>query len=109
MAANLAEVLRRFGPTYLRDHSLSTPQARAWRAIVACRTPALGWQLQRCDRCGQEQRLFRSCRNRHCPQSQHQARDAWQRRAGAARPASVWRRHRAGHRPRPAACRRRSW
>jgi hypothetical protein len=26
-------VLRRFGPAYLRDHSLSTPQARAWRAI----------------------------------------------------------------------------
>lgn len=50
MAANLAEVLRRFGSTYLRDHSLSTPQARAWRAIVTCRTPALGGQLQRCDR-----------------------------------------------------------
>ena len=77
MGANLAEVLRRFGSAYLRDHSLSTPQARAWRAIVACRTPALGGQLQRCDRCGQEQRLFRSCRNRHCPQCQHQARDAW--------------------------------
>ena len=79
MGAKLAEVLRRFGPTYLRDHSLSTPQARASRAIVACRTPALGGQLQRCDRCAQEQRLFRSCRNRHCPQCQHHARDAWRR------------------------------
>ena len=54
MGANLAEVLRRFGPDYLRDDSLSTPQARAWRAIVTCRTPALGGQLQRCDHCGQE-------------------------------------------------------
>ena len=77
MSATLAEVLRTFGRAYLRDHSLSTPQARAWRAIVACRTPALGGQLQRCDRCGREQRLFRSCRNRHCPQCQSQARDAW--------------------------------
>lgn len=77
MSATLAEVLRTFGPAYLRDHSLSTPQARAWRAIVACRTPALGGQLQRCDRCGREQRLFHSCRNRHCPQCQSQARDAW--------------------------------
>ena len=77
MSATLAEVLRTFGAAYLRDHSLSTPQARAWRAIVACRTPALGGQLQRCDRCGREQRLFRSCRNRHCPQCQSQARDAW--------------------------------
>jgi Putative transposase/Transposase zinc-binding domain len=79
MGATLAGVLRTFGPAYLRDHSLSTPQARAWRAIVACRTPALGGELQRCDRCGREQRLFRSCRNRHCPQCQNDARDAWRR------------------------------
>ena len=77
MGATPAEVLRTFGPAYLRDHSLSTPQARAWRAIVACRTPALGGKVQRCDRCGREQRLFRSCRNRHCPQCQSQARDTW--------------------------------
>lgn len=77
MAATLAEVLRTFGPDYPREHALSTAQARAWRAIVACRTPALGGQLQQCDQCGQQQRLFHSCRNRHCPQCQNDARDAW--------------------------------
>jgi hypothetical protein len=77
MAATLAEVLRTFGPAYLREHALSTAQARAWRAIVACRTPALGGKLQQCDRCGRQQRLFHSCRNRHCPQCQSHARDAW--------------------------------
>ena len=55
MPATLAEVLRAFGPAYLREHALSTPQARAWRAIVACRTPALGGQHLRCDGCGAEQ------------------------------------------------------
>jgi hypothetical protein len=73
----LAEVLRRFGPEYLRSHSLSTAQAKAWRAIVSCRTPALGGQLLRCDGCGREQWRWHSCRNRHCPQCQAQARDAW--------------------------------
>ena len=77
MSATLAEVLRTFGPAYLRQHSLSTVQARAWRAIVACRTPALGGKLQQCDQCGRQQRLFHSCRNRHCPQCQSGARDAW--------------------------------
>ena len=77
MSATLAEVLRTFGPAYLRQHSLSTAQARAWRAIVACRTPALGGKLQQCDQCGRQQRLFHSCRNRHCPQCQSGARDAW--------------------------------
>jgi hypothetical protein len=77
MAATLAEVLRRFGPAYLRAHSLSTAQAKAWRAIVSCRTPALGGQLLRCDSCGLQQWRWHSCRNRHCPQCQAQARDAW--------------------------------
>jgi hypothetical protein len=77
VATSLAEVLRHFGPDYLRAHGLSTPQARAWRAIVACRTAALGGQRLRCDGCGAEQWRWHSCRNRHCPQCQSRARDAW--------------------------------
>jgi Putative transposase/Transposase zinc-binding domain len=77
VAATLAEVLRHFGPEYLRTHSLSTAQARAWRAIVACRTAALGGERLRCDGCGVEQWRWHSCRNRHCPQCQSRARDAW--------------------------------
>jgi hypothetical protein len=77
VATTLAEVLQHFGADYLRSHGLSTPQARAWRAIVSCRTPALGGQRLRCDRCGAEQWRWHSCRNRHCPQCQSRARDAW--------------------------------
>jgi hypothetical protein len=77
MATTLAEVLRRFGPEYLRTHTLSSAQARAWRAIVACRTPALGGERLRCDGCHAEQWRWHSCRNRHCPQCQSRQRDAW--------------------------------
>jgi hypothetical protein len=77
VGATLAEVLRTFGPAYLREHALSTAQARVWRAIVARRTQALGGTLQQCDHCGRQQRLFHSCRDRHCPQCQSGARDAW--------------------------------
>jgi len=77
VATTLAEVLQHFGADYLRAHGLSTPQARAWRAIVACRTPALGGQRLRCDGCGAEQWRWHSCRNRHCPRCQSRARDAW--------------------------------
>lgn len=78
MSTTLAEVLRRFGEQYLRERWLSTAQAKAWRAIVSCRTPALGGQLLRCDACQREQWRWHSCRNRHCPQCQAQARQAWQ-------------------------------
>ena len=77
MSVPLAEVLRTFGPAFLREHTPSTTQARAWRAIAACRTPALGGQLQQCDRCGRQQPLFNACRNRHCPQCQMRSQDAW--------------------------------
>jgi hypothetical protein len=75
--STLAEVLRHFGPGYLRTHALSTAQARTWRAIVACRTPALGGERLRCDGCGAQAWRWHSCRNRHCPQCQARTRDAW--------------------------------
>lgn len=77
MPSALAQVLRHFGPGYLRTHTLSSAQARAWRAIVACRTAALGGERLRCEGCGAEQWRWHSCRNRHCPQCQARARDAW--------------------------------
>ena len=77
MATTLAEVLRCFGEDYLRANGLSTAQARAWRAIVACRTCALGGEQLCCDGCGARQWRWHSCRNRHCPRCQSRQRDAW--------------------------------
>lgn len=79
MSASLAEVLARFGPSYLACHGLSPRQAKAWRAIAACRTAALGGERLRCDGCGVEQWRWHSCRNRHCPRCQKQAADSWRR------------------------------
>ena len=76
----LAELLRSHGDAFRAAHRLSPAQARVWRAIVACRTEALGGTLERCDACGKTRHLWRSCRNRHCPQCQSRAKDAW--RAG---------------------------
>jgi hypothetical protein len=50
---------------------------RVVRAILACRTPLLGGQHQRCDQCGHETSHFHSCRNRHCPQCQTAQRLSW--------------------------------
>ena len=50
----LAEVLRRHGPAYLATHDLSAAKAKVWRAIVACRTAALGGHVETCDACGDD-------------------------------------------------------
>ncbi len=77
MAATVAQVLRRFGAQYLATHALNTPQAKAWRGIVACRTAALGGQQLTCDACGHSHWQYHSCRNRHCPTCGTRAKDAW--------------------------------
>ena len=77
MQASVAGVLRQFGAHYLARQRLSTPQAKAWRAIVACRTEALGGDRLSCDACGHSQWHYHSCRNRHCPQCGTRAKDAW--------------------------------
>lgn len=74
---DLADVLRLHGPQYLSQHTLSTPQAKAWRAICACRTPALGGQRMACSDCGHSHWQYHSCRNRHCPTCGARAKDAW--------------------------------
>ena len=75
--ATLADTLRQFGAAYLAEHALTTPQAKAWRAIVACRTAALGGARLACDHCKHEHWQYHSCRNRHCPQCGARAKDAW--------------------------------
>jgi len=75
--ATLADALRQFGPAYLATQALNTPQAKAWRSIVACRTAALGGQQLSCDTCGHSHWQYHSCRNRHCPSCGTRAKDAW--------------------------------
>jgi hypothetical protein len=48
------------------------------RAIERCRTAALGRHRDRCVDCGKDFGFsFNSCRNRHCPKCQTQARNRW--------------------------------
>ena len=74
---DLAEVLGRFGTAYRATHALPRGADKVWRAIVACRTPALGGHVETCPHCGTTRHVYRSCRNRHCPRCQTRAREAW--------------------------------
>jgi len=56
---------------------ISYQQLKVMRAITLCRTAALGGHIDRCIRCGHQAISFNSCRNRHCPKCQAQARQHW--------------------------------
>ena len=59
--AGLAGVLSTFGPAYLASHSLPRGGAKVWRAILACRTAALGGHVETCDGCGTTRHVYHSC------------------------------------------------
>ncbi|MFO0589790.1 MAG: transposase [Polyangiaceae bacterium] len=79
MAVQLADVLRRHGPSYVQRHSAAMlpSHRRAMRDIERCRTAELGGHLAECAQCGREHLLHHSCGNRACPRCGHEATVAW--------------------------------
>jgi predicted RNA-binding Zn-ribbon protein involved in translation (DUF1610 family) len=77
-AVEVADILHAQGHTFVEQHPwLSVQQRAVLRAIARCRTAALGGHLDRCDACGHQAISYNSCRNRHCPKCQAQARARW--------------------------------
>jgi len=76
-AFELAQVIDRFGNSFIEEHHPNTYVQRIVRAIQFCRTSALGGHKDRCDQCGHIRISYNSCRNRHCPKCQNTQREAW--------------------------------
>ena len=75
----VADLLRAHGDRFVAANRswLSYQQLKVLRAIQRCRTSALGGHLDQCSGCGHSAISFNSCRNRHCPKCQAQARQRW--------------------------------
>jgi hypothetical protein len=77
-AVEVADILHAQGNAFVEQHPwLSVQQRSVLRAIARCRTAALGGHLDRCAACGHQAISYNSCRNRHCPKCQAQARERW--------------------------------
>lgn len=75
----VADLIRAAGRSFIdRNRSwLNRLHLKVLTAIERCRTAALGGHLDQCRRCGYRAISFNSCRNRHCPRCQANARDRW--------------------------------
>ena len=79
-AVEVADILHVQGNRFLeRFHSsLSYQQLKAFRAVLRCRTAALGGHKDKCVGCQYEAPFsYNSCRSRCCPKCQSQARRQW--------------------------------
>jgi hypothetical protein len=83
-ALEVADIIRAHGEAFLAKHGsrLSGTQHKALRDLARCRTAALGGHVERCADCAYERISYNSCRNRHCPKCQAQARARWLEREG---------------------------
>ncbi len=75
----VADIVRRTGNSFWEQQQshLAWPHRKVLDAIVRCRTAALGGPRDQCVRCGHQAISFNSCRNRHCPKCQGNARAMW--------------------------------
>jgi len=73
----VAQILRDHAEAFLSRYPVPPVQRRAMRAMVACRTAALGGHLDRCTHCDYTQPSYNSCRHRACPKCQGQRQREW--------------------------------
>ena len=75
----VADLIRAAGPAFIQRsrHWLTGQHLKILAAIQRCRTAALGGHRDKCSRCGHRAISYNSCRNRHCPKCQANARDRW--------------------------------
>jgi hypothetical protein len=75
----VADIIRAAGTAFFegRWKWLTWLHVKVLTAILYCRTPVLGGHVDKCSRCGYQAISYNSCRNRHCPKCQANARDRW--------------------------------
>lgn len=76
----VADIIRAAGKAFIEKNRswLTGLHRKVLSAIERCRTAALGGHRDQCSRCGYQTAIsYNSCRNRHCPKCQTNARDKW--------------------------------
>ncbi|PWB79644.1 MAG: transposase [Candidatus Methylomirabilota bacterium] len=75
----VADIVRAAGRKFIANSRewITRRHLKVLRAIVSCRTAALGYHVDECTRCGYSGHSYNSCRDRHCPKCQANARLRW--------------------------------
>lgn len=75
----VADIIRAAGRAFFDGDCkwLTWLHVKVLTAILYCRTSALGGHVDKCSRCDYQAISYNSCRNRHCPKCQANARDRW--------------------------------
>ena len=72
----VADIVRAVGKEFVEDSRewITRQHLKVLRAVTRCRTAAFGWHVDECTHCGYSGYSYNSCRDRHCPKCQANAR-----------------------------------
>jgi hypothetical protein len=75
----VADIVRAAGKQFIEDSRgwITGQHLKVLSAIERCRTAALGWHVDECTQCGYSGLSYNSCRDRHYPKCQANARLRW--------------------------------
>jgi len=75
----VADIIRSAGPAFVERNRncINGQHGKVLAAITRSRTAALGGHRDQCSQCGYTAISYNSCRNRHCPRCQGNARVRW--------------------------------
>lgn len=73
----IQDIFIKYGNEYIKKHKLSKEQWKVFNAIINCKSKELGYHICTCEDCGEEYFGYNSCRKRHCPNCQKNAREKW--------------------------------
>lgn len=77
MSYQIQNIFTRFYKDYLDTYGLDYELDKVARAIISCKTPVLGGNINICGDCGSHHIHYNSCRNRHCPCCQGLVKEKW--------------------------------
>jgi hypothetical protein len=73
----ITTVIDNFLPLLHQQKPLPNHHLRTLHALQRCRTETMGGRVEHCNQCGNEQVIYNSCRNRHCPKCGSIDRERW--------------------------------
>lgn len=74
---SIGGIIRKYCEDFYKKHNVVGQVRKTFAALGACRTEQLGGHIEKCPQCGFLRYVFRSCRDRHCPNCQNKDRALW--------------------------------
>ena len=74
---NIQQVFYQSYRGYLDKYGMNYELDKVAKAIMGCKTPAMGGNQTICQDCGKTHLHYNSCKNRHCPCCQSLTKEKW--------------------------------